>query len=235
VIVDPVFSPDDSRAKKAASEKKLALLNKITRDRLMAIQTELNGMKFEPLPLTAQLGKSLKDAEPVRTDLFQGMAAQKSVLLQRDLTLYRSVVFGTRGYFGKDIPTIQEPVLILTLPGQPEGQDGFLRMTEVMGLNMNADIVALTACQTGLGRQISGEGTMGMGRAFQYAGAKSVLMSLWSVSETASVNLVESFFRHMKEGKNKLEALRLAREEGRKAGYDHPFFWAPFILVGETN
>jgi CHAT domain-containing protein len=76
---------------------------------------------------------------------------------------------------------------------------------------------------------------MGMGRAFQYAGAKSVLMSLWSVSETASVNLVENFFKYLKEGKSKLEALRLARDAIRKAGYDHPFFWAPFILVGKAN
>jgi CHAT domain-containing protein len=76
---------------------------------------------------------------------------------------------------------------------------------------------------------------MGMGRAFQYAGAKTVLMSLWSVAESSSVNLVESFFKHLKEGKNKLEALRLARKEIRKAGYDHPFFWAPFILVGEVQ
>ena len=104
----------------------------------------------------------------------------------------------------------------MTLLDQPKGQDGFLRLSEVMGLKLNCDIAALTACQTGLGRHISGEGTMGMGRAFQYAGAKSVLMSLWSVSETASVNLVESFFKHLKEGKNKLESLKLARDEIRK-------------------
>ena len=81
---------------------------------------------------------------------------------------------------------------------------------------MNADMVALTACQTGLGKNISGEGTMGMGRAFQYAGAKSVLMSLWSVEESSSVDLVGGFFRNIKEGKNKLEALKLARDEIRK-------------------
>jgi CHAT domain-containing protein len=74
-----------------------------------------------------------------------------------------------------------------------------------------------------------------MGRAFQYAGAKSVLMSLWSVEESSSVDLVEGFFRNIKEGKNKLEALKLARDEIRKQGYDHPFFWASFILVGEAN
>ena len=124
---------------------------------------------------------------------------------------------------------------MLTLVNQPEGQDGFLRQSEVMGLKMNSDVVALTACQSGLGKRISGEGTMGMGRAFQYAGAKSVLMSLWSVAQNSSVQLTDSFFRHLKEGKSKLEALKLARGEIRKAGYDHPFFWAPFILVGEVN
>jgi len=72
-----------------------------------------------------------------------------------------------------------------------------------------------------------------MGRAFQYAGAKSVLISLWSVSETSSVNLVESFFKHVNEGKNKLEALRIARDDIRKAGYDHPFFWAPLFWWGQ--
>jgi CHAT domain-containing protein len=177
----------------------------------------------------------LKKADPAKTDLYVGMKAQKSELLQKDLKPYQSLLFATHGYFGKDLPGIQEPVLILTLVDQPKDQNGFLRLSEVMGLKLNCDVAALTACQTGLGRVISGEGTMGMGRAFQYAGAKSVIMSLWSVSETASVNLVESFFGHLKEGKNKLEALRLARDEIRKAGYDHPFYWAPFILVGEVG
>ena len=182
-----------------------------------------------------EYARSLKEIDPGRTDEYSGLKADKPVLFKRPLDKYGSMVFATHGYFGKDLPGIQEPVLVLTLVGQPEGKDGFLRMSEVMGLKMNADIVALTACQTGLGRRITGEGTMGMGRAFQYAGAKSVLMSLWSVAEASSVKLVESFFKHVKEGKSKLDALRLARQEIREAGYDHPFYWAPFILVGEPQ
>ncbi len=234
VMVDPVFSPDDTRLVKAAAEKRRAQLDKLTGEKLMSFVAELK-LEVPRLPLTGQLGESLKVADPAKTDLYQGVKAQKAVLLKNDLTPYRSCVFATHGYFGKDLPGIQEPVLILSLPNQPEGQDGFLRMTEVMGLRLNADMVALTACQSGLGRVISGEGTMGMGRAFQYAGAQSVLMSLWSVAEKSSVEMVESFFKHLKEGKSKLESLKLAREEIRKAGYDHPFFWAPFILVGEVD
>jgi len=148
------------------------------------------------------------------------------------LNHYDKIVFATHGYLGKDLPGIMEPVIVLTLI--PSGTDGYLRMTEIMGLNMNANIVALTACQTGLGKRVAGEGTLGMGRAFQYAGAKTVLMSMWSVSELVSVRLVKSFFENMKNGKSKSEALSLARGEIRKK-YDHPFFWAAFILVGEPN
>ncbi len=233
-MVDPVFSPEDARLVKAATEKRRAALDKLTGEKLMSFKTEL-ALEIPRLPLTTQLGESLKKADPVKTDLYEGLTAQKAVLLQKDLTPYHSLLFATHGYFGKDLPGIQEPVLILTLVNQPKDQDGFLRMTEVMGLKLNADMVALTACQSGLGKQVSGEGTMGMGRAFQYAGAKCALMSLWSVAEKSSVQLVESFFKHLREGKNKLEALKLARDEIRKAGYDHPFFWAPFILVGEVN
>ena len=233
-MVDPIFSPNDPRLIKVAKQERDRLLANLPNDITMSIKTE-KGLTFPRLPLTAQLGESLKKAEPQLTDLYEGMSAKKSVLLDKDLTSYGSLIFATHGYFGKDLPGIQEPVLVMTLLDQPKDQDGFLRLSEVMGLKLNCDIAALTACQTGLGKIISGEGTMGMGRAFQYAGAKSALMSLWSVSETASVNLVESFFRHLKEGKNNLQALKLARTEIRKAGYDHPFYWSPFILVGEVD
>jgi tetratricopeptide (TPR) repeat protein len=233
-MVDPVFSADDPRLAKVAKQERDRLLANLPTDLTMSIETE-NGLTFRRLPLTTQLGESLKKSDPQRTDLYEGLNVKKTALLDKDLTPYRSLVFATHGYFGKDLPGIQEPVLVMSLLDQPKGQDGFLRLSEVMGLKLNCEIAALTACQTGLGKHISGEGTMGMGRAFQYAGAKSVLMSLWSVSETASVNLVESFFKHVGEGKSKLEALKLAREEIRKAGYDHPFYWAPFILVGEAQ
>ena len=112
-------------------------------------------------------------------------------------------------------------------------KDGFLTMTEVMDLRFTANVATLTACNTGIGRNLKGEGVMGMGRAFQYAGVRSILMSLWSVEDESTNLLTERFFSYIKTGKDKLEALRLARSDIRKAGYQHPFFWAPFILVGE--
>ncbi len=233
VMADPVFDQDDPRVKKMAADKQAKLLETLP-EKLMSIKNEV-GLSFPRLPLTAELADSLQKMFAGRSDLFTGLDARKEKLSQKALSDYGYIVFATHGYFGTDLPGIQEPILALTMVDQPEGQDGFLRMSEVTGLNLNADVVALTACQTGLGKRISGEGTMGMGRAFQYAGARAVLMSLWSVSERSSVNLMEGFFRHLKEGKTKLEALKCARDDIRNAGYKHPFYWAPFILVGEAG
>jgi tetratricopeptide (TPR) repeat protein len=233
VMDDPVFSLEDARVRKAETDRKERTLEALPQN-IMSIKNEL-GISFSRLPLTAKLGASLKKLDSGSTDEHSGFDASKQRLFKTPLKDYRTVVFATHGYAGTDLPGVMEPSLILTLVDQPKDQDGFLRLSEVMGLKLNADIAALTACQTGLGKRISGEGTMSLGRAFQYAGAKTVLMSLWSVSEQASVDMVESFFRNVKEGKPKLEALRLARQEIRAKGYDHPYFWAPFILVGETQ
>ena len=145
-MVDPVFSADDDRGKKALAEEKPRVVV-----RLMSMDLQSQQLRFPRLPLTAQLGLALKESDPLRTDLFEGIRARKALLLTRELSPYKSVVFGTHGYFGKDIPGLKEPVLVLTLVDQSEGDDGFLRMSEVMGLKLNADMVALTACQSGLG------------------------------------------------------------------------------------
>jgi CHAT domain-containing protein len=110
---------------------------------------------------------------------------------------------------------------------------GFLTLSEVMDMKIGGEVAALTACNTGVGKNLTGEGVMGLGRAFQYAGAKAVLMSLWSVEDESTNLLTEHFFNYLKQGKDKLEALWLARSDLHKAGYEHPYYWAPFILVGE--
>lgn len=133
---------------------------------------------------------------------------------------YSNIVFETHGVMSTHVPGLMEPFLALTMA--PSGTDGFLKMPDILSLKLNTDVVALASCQTGLGKELSGEGVMSMGRTFQYAGAKSVLMSLWSVSESGSVFLSEKFFEHLKEGQDKLDALKLARDGVRNAGYRHP-------------
>jgi len=245
VLADPVFALADTRAQKGrlqpATVSKIAKeLNESATKKMATMiaveESQGRSMRYPRLKETSKLAEELGAIYSGRSDVFTGLDASKEVFLRElgpHLDQYKEIVFATHGYFGKNLPGIMEPVLMLTTV--PPGTDGYLKLSEVMGLRMNAETVALTACMSGLGKTISGEGVMGMGRAFQYAGAKSVLMSLWSVHEDASVKLVEKFFRSLHEGKPKLEALRSARDEIRKEGYDHPFFWAPFIIVGEVN
>ncbi len=235
IVADPVFDTSDTRARKQ-TDRKLAAQWRDLPGHLMSFEKQ-TGLSFRRLKLTENLATALKQQNPSRTDTLLGMDATKANLMKmkQRLDRYRNIIFATHGYFGTDLPGIQEPVLALTLVNQGKEDEGFLRMSEVTGLSLNADVVALTACQSGLGRNLSGEGVMSMGRAFQYAGARSVLMSLWAVDEQASVNLIEAFFKYLKAGKSKLEALNLARAQIRKDGYENPYFWAPFILVGETQ
>jgi CHAT domain-containing protein len=234
VMADPVFRMRDARLQGKRDKIRMASLH----TKLMVpVEETANGyLTFGRLPETGRLADELGLLFRGNVDIFTGLQATKKRLLgplAAHLNRYDKIVFATHGYFGENIPGIVEPVLVFVRV--PPGTDGFLRMSEVMGLRMNADTVALTACQTGLGRRISGEGTMGMGRAFRFAGARSVLMSLWSVEERASVNLVRDFFEKLKEGKSRLEALQSAKGKLRKSGYNHPFFTEAFILMGEVR
>ena len=162
--------------------------------------------------------------------MLAGLSASEESLLGADLSGYRFVVLATHGILEKTIPQIREPALVLSQFGNRGGRDGFLTLSKVMRLKLNADLVALPACQTSLGKSISGEGVMSLGRAFQYAGARAVLATLWSVNEDSTTHFTEKMLRYIKEGRTRREALKLARRDIRKEGYEHPFFWAPFVL-----
>jgi len=135
------------------------------------------------------------------------------------------------------VPYLRQPAIVLSNPDftSEEGADGFLTAAEIMGLKMRADIAATLACVTGVGEIVGGEGVMHLGRAFQYAGARSVLISLWSVEDESTNLLGEAFFAAMKEGRDKGEALLLARRQLWGKGYLHPFYWSGFILFGEGD
>jgi CHAT domain-containing protein len=121
-------------------------------------------------------------------------------------------------------------------------EDGFLHTYEVFNLKLNADLVTLGACETGLGKLSRGEGLIGLTRAVMYAGAPAVVVSLWSVDESTA-ELMKLFYLNMKDGMTKVEALRQAKLEliqsngefsdGQNFSFAHPFLWAPFIVVGK--
>lgn len=122
--------------------------------------------------------------------------------------------------------------LVLTLDEDPS-EDGLLQVHEVFNLELRSDLVVLSACETGLGRGVRGEGLVGLARAFFYAGASSLVVSLWQVHDRSTADLMVRFYRHLFGGKDKAVALREAKlallADPRRA---HPYHWAPFVLLG---
>jgi CHAT domain-containing protein len=127
--------------------------------------------------------------------------------------------------------------LALTIPERPaEGQaNGLLQAWEIFEqMRIDADLVTLSACETGLGKELGGEGLVGLTRAFQYAGARTVLASLWSVGDESTATLMTRFYGQWKAGKTKDEALRAAQLEMIRARQSsHPFQGAAFQLAGD--
>ncbi len=136
----------------------------------------------------------------------------------------------------------------LTIPEDPERDNGLLQVWEILErVRIDADLVVLSACESGLGQELGGEGLIGLTRAFQYAGARSVAASLWSVPDQTTAELMIRFYRHLRSGLPKAEALRAAQlelirgpievedKDGQKVWIDAsaPYYWAAFQLYGD--
>lgn len=256
---DPIYDLADSRLKNKGKRAEIATAGNDKTNISMRNAIIRSGFTLNRLPETRDEVLSIgalfgykQDNKNIKLD----MNASKKELLNVPLGSYQYIHFATHGLLGGDIPYILEPALVLTLPGNDRQEDGFLTMSEVLGLRLNADAVVLSACKTALGKEIAGEGVIGLSRAFMLAGAKSVIVSLWSVESSSTAELMKSFYTHLKSGKTKEAALRLAKADlknnggtnidqsrrglsvvGRsqhdQADKSRPFFWAPFILIGE--
>jgi CHAT domain-containing protein len=117
-------------------------------------------------------------------------------------------------------------------------EDGFLNAYELYNMKLNADLVVLSACETGYGKFEKGEGIMSIGRAFSYAGCPSVVMSHWLVDDEATVHIMDAFYKNLSEGLDKDEALRAAKLQFLKGAHplkQHPAFWAGFVILGDVS
>ncbi|HLV81632.1 MAG TPA: CHAT domain-containing protein, partial [Chthonomonadaceae bacterium] len=143
--------------------------------------------------------------------------------------------FACHGWLDPKLPLSSG--LILSQPealGNSEQDNGLLQAWEIFKLRLHADLVVLSACQTGLGTEIKGEGLIGLTRAFTYAGAKSVLVSLWEINDKSTAEFMTAFYQALKEGKSKDVALQQAiKKLSRHGKWRHPFFWSAFSLVGD--
>ncbi|MCP4397345.1 MAG: CHAT domain-containing protein, partial [bacterium] len=117
--------------------------------------------------------------------------------------------------------------------------DDFLTMADVFGLRLNAGLVSLSACNTGMGTRIRGEGVMGLTRAFMYAGTPTVAVTLWSVESLSAKELDVGFFQQINEGKSPAEAMQAVKIRMLQGKYGeeyrYPYYWAPFVIFGDGS
>ena len=173
-------------------------------------------------------------------DLYLRERATETELKSADLSNSRVLAFATHGLVGGELSGLAEPALVLTPPAKGSDlDDGLLKASEVAQLNLNADMVLLSACNTASGEKLGAEGLSGLARAFIYAGARSLLVSHWSVNSDAAAKLTTGLFEVLETNPEmgRAEALQnsmmsLASDDA-SPHYSHPAFWAPFSLIGE--
>ncbi len=160
--------------------------------------------------------------------------ASRATATSAQLSRYRYVHFATHGLLNSQHPELSGIVLSL-VDEQGQAQDGFLRLHEIYNLKLSAELLVLSACQTGLGKEIKGEGLIGLTRGFMYAGSARVAASLWKVDDAATAELMARFYRGMlKEGHTPAAALRTAQVEmWQQKQWRAPYYWAAFVLQGE--
>ncbi|MBP0016786.1 MAG: CHAT domain-containing protein [Cyanobacteria bacterium SBLK] len=223
VFADPVFSKRDPRL---AEDIETTLSNPL-------LELFRDGCKsFDRLPHTRTEAENILALVPDNQQfLAMGFAADRAAATSEDLAQYQILHLSTHGCI-QDNPQLSG--LALSLYSENGSQkDGFLRLQDIYNLQLNADLVVLSACQTGIGEEVSGEGVVGLTRGFMYAGARRVTVSLWNVSDRATARLMSDFYQNMiSEEMSPPAALREARLQMWKAG-EFPYKWAAFTMQGD--
>ncbi|HTG34685.1 MAG TPA: CHAT domain-containing tetratricopeptide repeat protein [Thermoanaerobaculia bacterium] len=219
VFADPVFTASDPRlAHRSAENTRGGPLPRL--ERLPATRREADAVAF------------LAPAGEVTLDL--GLAASREAALAADLRNYRIVHFATHALADLQNPELSGLVLSqVDAEGHP--REGFLGLSDIYELDLNADLVVLSGCRTALGKEVRGEGLMGLTRGFQYAGVPRVVASLWPVQDHATAELMSRFYRamwrdHLPAAAALREAQRSLRRDPR---YRNPYSWAGFVLQGD--
>ena len=249
VIADPVFNSNDARAKKTtaapandAEVRGLGIQSALadvdgnapaapTGTMVGLPLARLNGTRVE----ADQISK-LARPSGTQVEVWLDLDASEENLATRDLRQYRIIHVATHGLLNAERP--QFTGVVLSLVGNKD-RDGFVRTDEVFNLRLGSPLVMLSACETGLGKEKRGEGVMGLTRAFMYAGAPTVGVSLWSVADKSTADLMTDFYQRLLSASagtttsGSLRGAQLAMISGKK--YSAPFYWAPFVLVGDWN
>lgn len=175
---------------------------------------------------------ALFNEKRIPSKLFLHERATESVLSLLEHSPYRFLHIASHGIINEKTPKLSG-ILFAKSSNEPMG-DGILYSGEIYNLKLNADLVVLSACETGLGSVARGEGIIGFTRAFVYAGAENVLVSLWPVSDRSSAEMMVTFYRNVLSGKSYAASLRMAKLTAIKSKkYSHPVEWSPYILSGK--
>jgi CHAT domain-containing protein len=251
VLADPVFDKDDSRVAGALGHS-----NRQQRDSLRqpessastgslkqsALATALRDVGVDPIQMPRLLmsapeaGAILRTVSTNQSLSALGFKASRQTATSPELAKYRIVHFATHGVLDLEHPELSGIVLsLVNEKGQP--QDGYLRLHDIYNLNLPAELVVLSACQTGVGKQVKGEGLMALTRGFMYAGARSVVASLWKVDDAATAELMAEFYQQMFTNKLKPAAALSAaqRKLAQQKRWQSPYYWAGFFLQGDWN
>ena len=231
VLADPVFSANDPRLN---NSKVASSVGGGGAERSRSL-SGFEQLALERLTFTRREAEDILALVP-RTASFSALDfdASRSTVTNGALNGYRFVHIASHGLVNSLHPELSSIVLSLVdRSGHPE--NGFLQSTDIYNLKLNAELVVLSACQTALGKEVRGEGLVGLTRAFMYAGVPSVLASLWTVPDRSTAELMTRFYRGMLVGKMPpAAALREAQVSmWKESRWSRPYYWAAFILQGE--
>ena len=237
-LADPVFMRSDERVKSSRNHE--MPVRGENQDRQLVKATEDTGvasygLSVPRLPGTRQEAEQIVAMVPSNERrLALDFAASRETATSSELSQYRYVHFSTHGLLNSVHPELSGLVFSL-VNERGETQDGFLRAHEIFNLKLAPEAVVLSACQTGMGKNIRGEGLVSLTRGFMYAGAPRVIVSLWGVSDWGTTELMVRFYHGMlKEGMRPAAALRAAQVSlMNDQRWASPYYWAPFTLQGE--
>jgi len=247
----PVFDNEGIAGTTEVSSKLLKNLDENIQDSTITTRGFLNGNYITPLP------GSLTEVENI-FKMFDNAGlkaiakthnlANEDFIKSGELSNYKYIHFATHGFVNTENPELSGILLAQDTSSTFESyediygnvaqqNDGILYQSEIYNLELNSDLVVLSACETGLGKITSGEGVLGLTRALLYAGTKNIIVSLWSVSDASTSQLMINFYDNLLKSKKQtvfskdLQKAKLKLiEEGT---YAHPFYWSPFILIGK--
>lgn len=252
VLADPVFEQDDERVRAVKIEQTTAVQivpnsgapgadAATSPEFLRSVQESgvpVEGGRIPRLPYTRLEADAITALLPAaERKKALDFDASRATALSAEMGQYRYVHFATHGLLNNAHPGLSGVVLSL-VDQHGAKQNGFLRVNEVFNLRLPAEMVVLSGCSTGLGKEVQGEGLVGLTRAFMYAGSQRVLVSLWDVSDRESAALMTNIYRGMlgKERLSPAAALRAAQAQvWRDSKWHAPYYWAAFVLQGEPR